>query len=109
MAITIVQVGIGLLVLQQLSGINGVLFYSSNIFESAGQTKDFHFELLFYGLLKAYIIDIYIIRVCECVCSVCVFVNSLAGKFPNETYGMYAGQRPSSSSICKNFSITSAF
>ncbi|KAK8587088.1 hypothetical protein V6N13_086094 [Hibiscus sabdariffa] len=29
-------VGIGLLVLQQLSGINGVLFYASNIFESAG-------------------------------------------------------------------------
>ncbi|RVW51831.1 Sugar transporter ERD6-like 6 [Vitis vinifera] len=29
------MVGIGLLMLQQLSGINGVLFYSSNIFEAA--------------------------------------------------------------------------
>ncbi|KAL3813199.1 hypothetical protein ACJIZ3_014467 [Penstemon smallii] len=29
-------VGIGLLMLQQLSGINGVLFYSSSIFQSAG-------------------------------------------------------------------------
>ncbi|WCJ24920.1 Major facilitator superfamily protein [Euphorbia peplus] len=30
------MLGIGLLMLQQLSGINGILFYSSNIFESAG-------------------------------------------------------------------------
>ncbi|KAG4140253.1 hypothetical protein ERO13_D06G006651v2 [Gossypium hirsutum] len=30
------MVGIGLLMLQQLSGINGVLFYSSTIFEAAG-------------------------------------------------------------------------
>ncbi|KAF5736031.1 sugar transporter ERD6-like 6 [Tripterygium wilfordii] len=30
------MVGIGLLMLQQFSGINGVLFYSSNIFASAG-------------------------------------------------------------------------
>ncbi|KAF4350139.1 hypothetical protein F8388_001317 [Cannabis sativa] len=29
-------IGIGLLVLQQISGINGVLFYSSTIFEAAG-------------------------------------------------------------------------
>ncbi|XP_073159298.1 sugar transporter ERD6-like 6 [Henckelia pumila] len=33
------MIGIGLLVLQQLSGINGVIFYSSNIFESAGITS----------------------------------------------------------------------
>ncbi|PON83590.1 Sugar/inositol transporter [Trema orientale] len=30
------MIGIGLLVLQQISGINGVLFYSSTIFEAAG-------------------------------------------------------------------------
>ncbi|XP_050366456.1 sugar transporter ERD6-like 6 [Argentina anserina] len=33
------MIGIGLLVLQQLSGINGVLFYSSTIFETAGITS----------------------------------------------------------------------
>ncbi|CAA6673233.1 unnamed protein product [Spirodela intermedia] len=29
-------IGIGLLILQQLSGINGILFYASNIFQAAG-------------------------------------------------------------------------
>ncbi|CAM8935927.1 unnamed protein product [Rhodiola kirilowii] len=33
------MVGIGLLILQQLSGINGVLFYSSTIFSAAGITS----------------------------------------------------------------------
>nr|POE76519.1 sugar transporter erd6-like 6 [Quercus suber] len=33
--LTMLQIGIGLLVLQQLNGINGVFFYSSKIFESA--------------------------------------------------------------------------
>ncbi|GMN35558.1 hypothetical protein TIFTF001_005357 [Ficus carica] len=33
------MIGIGLLVLQQISGINGVLFYSSTIFEAAGVTS----------------------------------------------------------------------
>ncbi|KAK9270506.1 hypothetical protein L1049_026087 [Liquidambar formosana] len=33
------MIGIGLLVLQQLSGVNGVLFYSTTIFESAGVTS----------------------------------------------------------------------
>lgn len=30
------QLGIGLLLLQQLCGINGILFYSRTIFEMAG-------------------------------------------------------------------------
>ncbi|KAG6585828.1 Sugar transporter ERD6-like 6, partial [Cucurbita argyrosperma subsp. sororia] len=34
-----IKIGIGLLILQQLSGINGVLFYSSTIFASAGITS----------------------------------------------------------------------
>lgn len=33
------MIGIGLLVLQQLSGINGILFYASNIFKAAGLTN----------------------------------------------------------------------
>lgn len=35
--VEIVQIGIGLLVLQQLSGINAILFYASNIFKAAGE------------------------------------------------------------------------
>ncbi|CAA0839556.1 Sugar transporter ERD6-like 6 [Striga hermonthica] len=35
------MVGIGLLMLQQLSGINGVLFYSSSIFQAAGKVSTF--------------------------------------------------------------------
>ncbi|KAK3413927.1 sugar transporter ERD6-like 6 isoform X2 [Eucalyptus grandis] len=34
--IYVLQVGVGLLILRQLSGINGVLFYSTTIFENAG-------------------------------------------------------------------------
>ena len=41
----VLQVGIGLLVLQQLGGINGVLFYSSTIFESAGRVKCFSWNV----------------------------------------------------------------
>lgn len=33
------MIGIGLLVLQQLSGINGILFYANNIFKAAGVTS----------------------------------------------------------------------
>ncbi|TVU20286.1 hypothetical protein EJB05_36489, partial [Eragrostis curvula] len=33
------ELGIGLLVLQQLSGINGILFYASSIFKAAGLTN----------------------------------------------------------------------
>ncbi|XP_074572645.1 sugar transporter ERD6-like 4 isoform X1 [Curcuma longa] len=33
------MIGIGLLVLQQISGINGILFYASNIFKAAGITN----------------------------------------------------------------------
>uniref|UniRef100_A0A452ZY86 Major facilitator superfamily (MFS) profile domain-containing protein n=1 Tax=Aegilops tauschii subsp. strangulata TaxID=200361 RepID=A0A452ZY86_AEGTS len=36
---TIWQLGIGLLVLQQLSGINAILFYASSIFKAAGITN----------------------------------------------------------------------
>ncbi|OIW03494.1 hypothetical protein TanjilG_31007 [Lupinus angustifolius] len=34
-----IKIGIGLLILQQLSGINGVFFYSSTIFQNAGITS----------------------------------------------------------------------
>ncbi|GER46509.1 major facilitator superfamily protein [Striga asiatica] len=37
--VIVAMIGIGLLILQQLSGINGVIFYSNNIFESAGITS----------------------------------------------------------------------
>uniref|UniRef100_A0A453J4R5 Major facilitator superfamily (MFS) profile domain-containing protein n=1 Tax=Aegilops tauschii subsp. strangulata TaxID=200361 RepID=A0A453J4R5_AEGTS len=33
------QLGIGLLVLQQLSGINAILFYAGSIFKTAGLTN----------------------------------------------------------------------
>lgn len=42
--IYLLQVGIGLLVLQQLGGINGVLFYSSTIFKSAGIDSNVCFD-----------------------------------------------------------------
>lgn len=35
----IMQIGIGMLILQQLTGANGVLFYSSTIFASAGEFR----------------------------------------------------------------------
>lgn len=36
-----VQVGVGLMVFQQLGGINGIGFYASEIFVSAGRKKIF--------------------------------------------------------------------
>lgn len=40
MPFVILQIGIGLLVLQQLSGINGILFYANNIFKAAGKCSN---------------------------------------------------------------------
>ncbi|XAR73864.1 hypothetical protein NMG60_11007977 [Bertholletia excelsa] len=45
------MVGIGLLVLQQLSGINAVMFYSTNIFESAG-VKSSNFAAFGVGAIQ---------------------------------------------------------
>lgn len=52
----ILQIGIGLLCLQQLSGTNGVLFYSSTIFETAGEKKMvFHVTIMpFFGDVVLY-------------------------------------------------------
>ncbi|KAJ9703467.1 hypothetical protein PVL29_005004 [Vitis rotundifolia] len=45
------MVGIGLLMLQQLSGINGVLFYSNNIFEAAGISSS-HIATVGLGVIQ---------------------------------------------------------
>jgi len=42
------QLGIGLLVLQNLSGINGVLFYASSIFKAAGKLCTCSLTCVFY-------------------------------------------------------------
>lgn len=46
------QLGIGLLVLQNLSGINGVLFYASNIFKAAGKLCHLYLDSTFFGLIS---------------------------------------------------------
>jgi hypothetical protein len=33
------QVGVGLMAFQQLGGVNGILFYASEVFVSAGKEK----------------------------------------------------------------------
>ncbi|AQK88614.1 Sugar transporter ERD6-like 6 [Zea mays] len=45
-------IGIGLLVLQQLSGINGILFYASSIFKAAG-LKDSDLDTFALGAIQA--------------------------------------------------------
>ncbi|XP_059635295.1 sugar transporter ERD6-like 6 [Cornus florida] len=47
------MIGIGLLVLQQISGINGVLFYSSTIFESAGISAS-NIATLLLGIIQVF-------------------------------------------------------
>lgn len=42
------QLGIGLLVLQNLSGINGVLFYASGIFKAAGKLHSLYLVFTFF-------------------------------------------------------------
>lgn len=46
------QIGIGLLVLQQLSGINGILFYASNIFKAAGKYLEKLKSEMFYFIYQ---------------------------------------------------------
>ncbi|KAJ8437546.1 hypothetical protein Cgig2_011570 [Carnegiea gigantea] len=50
-----IQIGVGLMIFQQFGGINGICFYESNIFETAGKGKSYLSLLCFGSKLCVYL------------------------------------------------------